>query len=281
MSEHKICLSFDFDAWSGMVARGLTTPTPVSRGEFGVVAAERILKLLEKHGLISSWFVPGVVVATYPDLIRRIVEAGHEVGNHGWTHTPPANLSATEEEDGLVRTNDLIFETTRVAPSGYRSPSWDLSESTVDLLIRHGMLYDSSMMGQDHSPYFARRNDVVPLDGPPTFGETTSLVEMPISWSLDDFPHFEFVRTDSSLLPGLSNAHSVEQNWIEDFEYMKSTTEIGLLTMTFHPFVIGRGHRMMFLERLIGKLRDGGATFTRLDTVAQEFSAHPGRWSPT
>ena len=45
MPRHIACLSFDFDTWSGFAARGMTTPTPVSRGEFGVVGAARILDL--------------------------------------------------------------------------------------------------------------------------------------------------------------------------------------------------------------------------------------------
>ena len=83
-------------------------------------------------------------------------------------------------------------------PRGYRSPAWDLSPATAELLIRHGFLYESSMMGNDHHPYQVRTGDVISPDEPMRFGEETDLIEMPISWSLDDFPHFEFFRT-----PGL------------------------------------------------------------------------------
>ena len=75
MPQHTVCLSFDFDAMSGLVARGLTTPTPVSRGEFGAVAVDRILAVLERYGVPASWFVPGTVVKTYPDHCRRIAAA--------------------------------------------------------------------------------------------------------------------------------------------------------------------------------------------------------------
>ena len=53
MSRHLVCLSFDFDALSGWIARGLTTPTPMSRGEFGAIGAKRILTLLAKHNVRS------------------------------------------------------------------------------------------------------------------------------------------------------------------------------------------------------------------------------------
>jgi peptidoglycan-N-acetylglucosamine deacetylase len=236
-----VCLTFDFDAMSGMIAKGLKTPTPISRGEFGAVAADRILSLLSEHQIQTTWFIPGTTIETYPDTCRRIAGAGHEIGNHGWTHVPPADLTPQMEDSGLTRANETIREVTGRSACGYRSPSWDLSPITVDLLLNHDFLYDSSMMGHDHSPYHARRNDVVPDDEPIQFGETTQLIEMPISWSLDDFPHFEYLRTPASVLPGLSNAQQVLENWIADFDYMVNTEGWGVLTYTFHPFVIGRG----------------------------------------
>ena len=271
MGEYLVCLTFDFDAMTGLVARGLTTPTPVSRGEFGAIAVDRILPLLERYSIPASWFVPGLVCATYPDHSRRIVDGGHEIGNHGWTHVPPANLSAEEEEEGLVRASEAITKLTGKAPTGYRSPSWDLSPATVDLLLKHDFVYDSSMMGHDYLPYFARRNDVVPASDPIQFGETTRLVEMPISWSLDDFPHFEFLRLQNSLQPGLSNASLVLENFVDDFEYMTRIMDWGVLTYTFHPYVVGRGHRMMMLERLIHALSERGARFCTMDEAAQVF----------
>jgi peptidoglycan-N-acetylglucosamine deacetylase len=271
MPEHIVCLTFDFDAMSGMVARGLKTPTPVSRGEFGAVAVDRILATLRRYDLPATWFTPGIVIRTYPDHCRRIVADGHELGHHGWTHTPPASLSPEQEEDDLLRANEAIAEITGKPASGYRSPSWDLSEATVDLLLKHGFLYDSSMMGHDYSPYFARSGDVVPDDAPIRFGEVTTLVEMPVSWSLDDYPHFEYLRTKESLAPGLANARLVLENWVDDFMYMRQIQDWGILTYTFHPYVVGRGHRMLMLERLISALSERGGTFMTMMEAARLF----------
>ena len=271
MGHHIVCLSFDFDAMSGMIAKGLKTPTPISRGEFGAVAVDRILSLLSKHRIDASWFIPGTIIRTYPEHCRRIFEAGHEIGNHGWTHVPPADLTPQKEDADLARSNEAIGEITGRSARGYRSPSWDLSPVTVDLLLKHTFLYDSSMMGHDHSPYFARRNDVVSDDEPIQFGETTPLIEMPVSWSLDDFPHFEFLRLPNSVSPGLANAQLVLENWIDDFEYMQRTEDWGVLIVTFHPFVVGRGHRMMMLERLISALQERGACFYTMEKAALGF----------
>jgi peptidoglycan/xylan/chitin deacetylase (PgdA/CDA1 family) len=281
MNDFRVCLTFDFDAMTGLVARGLTTPTPVSRGEFGAVAVDRILPLLERYRIPASWFVPGLVMATYPDQCKRIVAGGHEIGNHGWTHVPPANLSVEDEEAGLVRASEAIERLTGKPPTGYRSPSWDLSPATIDLLLKHGFVYESSMMGHDYLPYFARRNDVVPADEPIRFGETTGLVEMPISWSLDDFPHFEFLRLQTQLQPGLANARLVLENFVDDFQYMTRIMDWGVLTYTFHPYVIGRGHRMIMLERLIHALMERGAHFCTMHEAAQAFLKRGGGAKPS
>ncbi len=273
MGSHKVCLSFDFDAMTGMVARGLKTPTPISRGEFGAIGVERILRTLEDSNILGSWFVPGTVIKTYPELCRKIYAAGHEIGNHGWTHVPPASLSPESEESGLVRANEAIVEITGAPPAGYRSPSWDLSPVTIDLLIRHGFVYDSSMMGHDCQAYFARTGDIVHDEEPIEFGKESKLVELPVSWSLDDFPHFEYLRMPNSLAPGLANARLVLENFLADFDYMQRTEETGFLVYTFHPFVVGRGHRMELLENLIEGLKKRGAEFVRMDEVAREFLA--------
>ncbi|MBI0433400.1 polysaccharide deacetylase [Roseomonas sp. KE0001] len=271
MPRHIACLSYDFDTWSGFAARGMTTPTPISRGEFGVVGARRILDLLRSRGIKGSWYIPGVVIETYPEACARVVQEGHEIGHHGWSHVPPAELPAEVEAEEFARAIESIRRLTGSKPAGYRSPAWDLSERTIDLLLRHGLRYDSSMMGHDCEPYFARRGDRVAVDEPLIFGETTDLVEVPISWSLDDHPHFEFFRTKAGVMPGLANASAVLENWLADFEYMCRTSEWGVMVYTFHPYVSGRGHRMMMMEKLIDGLAGMGAEFLTLQQVEQEF----------
>lgn len=277
MKRHIACLTFDFDALSGWIARGMTTPSPISRGEFGPnVAVPRILPLLARYGVRSSWYIPGHTLETYPDACRSVFAAGHEIGHHGWTHRPPATLSRSEEQAELVRANDAIAKLTGRPARGYRSPSWDLSPHSVALLLEHGFLYDSSMMGNDYTPYRVREPDVIELERPAMFGRPTRLIEMPVSWTLDDYPHFEFVRTPTTILPGLMNAQSVLANWIDDFLYLRDHLEWGVITYTFHPFVIGRGHRMLVLEKLIRTLKENGAVFLTVEEAALEFAArHP------
>jgi peptidoglycan-N-acetylglucosamine deacetylase len=185
----------------------------------------------------------------------------------------PASLSREEEERELLRGNEAIRKLTGRNARGYRSPAWDLSPHSIELLLRHGFVYDSSLMGHDYLPYQARENDVAELEAPIRYGADSKLVEMPISWSLDDFPAFEYMRYQNLIQPGLMNAGLVLENWFGDFAYMRDHHDWGVLTYTFHPHVIGRGHRLIMLDKLIAKLREGGARFITMEQAVAEYRA--------
>jgi peptidoglycan/xylan/chitin deacetylase (PgdA/CDA1 family) len=67
------------------------------------------------------------------------------------------------------------------------------------------------------------------------------------------------------------NASLVGENWINDFLYMRDTTDWGVLTYTCHPFVIGRGARMMMLEKVIKTAASKGAVFMTMEQAVAEF----------
>ena len=100
-ARHLVCLTFDFDTVALWMAMGQTTPTPISRGEFGVVAAQRLLQLLDDKEIRTTWFIPGITIDTFEPICRQIVEAGHEIGHHGYDHISPGGLSKNEELDQL------------------------------------------------------------------------------------------------------------------------------------------------------------------------------------
>ena len=120
----------------------------------GLVGADRLLDLCSAR-LTGNLVYPG---HTLKAGALRIHAAGHEIGHHGWTHRQPAALSPAEEQE-LLRANLAIEAVTGQKARGYRSPAWNISATTLDLLITHGFSYDSSMMGHDYLPYFARRGD--------------------------------------------------------------------------------------------------------------------------
>ena len=126
MPRHLVCLTFDFDALSLWIARGMMSPTPISQGEFGAVGAERILALLDAHAIPATWFIPGHTLETYPALCARIHAAGHEIGNHGYAHEAPVGLTREAEEAVLLRGNEAIRRITGVPfrqPASLPSPA--------------------------------------------------------------------------------------------------------------------------------------------------------------
>lgn len=74
-----------------------------------------------------------------------------------------------------------------IRPVGYRSPYWDYSENTLDLLEEAGFLYDSSLMARDLVPYHPQRWQVNWETGN-IAGPASAILEIPVSWYLDDFP---------------------------------------------------------------------------------------------
>lgn len=269
------CLTFDFDALSVWVGTyGLRSPSALSRGEFGArVGMGRILQLLEREQVPATFFVPGHTADTYPEVCREIAAAGHEIGHHGYLHERPAALGADEERLALERGFEALERLLGVRPHGYRAPGWEHSDETVALLLEFGFSYDSSMMAQDFEPYFCRRGDVVQVDGPFLFGPEVDLVELPVSWSLDDLPQLELTKPPLDPVPGLSGYDKTLTMWITDFDYMVEHVPEGVMTLTMHPEVIGRGGRMRILERLIAHIKQQDAVFVRGSEAVETWRA--------
>jgi peptidoglycan/xylan/chitin deacetylase (PgdA/CDA1 family) len=271
MSKGTVCLTFDFDAMSLWIVRGMLSPGPISRGEFGAHVIPRLLDLLERERISSTFFIPGHTVETYPGESRAIVDAGHEVGLHGYAHELVSSLTPEQERAAFRRGYEAIASIAGTAPRGNRTPSWDLTPSTIEILIELGLLYDSSLMSTDYTPFYSRAGDVVVPDAPATFGKPTELVQLPVSWSLDDYPAFEYFRSNTYVMPGLKSPVDVYGNWLDDLRYMVRDYEDGVCVITFHPQVVGRGHRLLGLERFIKEVRELDLEFARLDNVAEQF----------
>lgn len=248
-------LGFDFDSSSvWMESFKKTSPVYTSRGEYGAeVGVPRILNLLDKYDIKSTFFVPGHTIDTYPEVCREIIERGHEIAHHGYVHEDPTDLPLEEEEAIFIKGLEAL-DRIGIKPVGYRSPGFDFSPNTVDLLIKYGIKYDSSLMGQDFFPYrpapckvnFDRGNE---------FGQPSDLVEMPVSWYMDDFPHSEFIMTRTGMKP----QSQIFEIWRATFDYGIENTENGMLNVAMHPQVIGRPHNIGMLEEFIRHAIDSGA----------------------
>jgi peptidoglycan/xylan/chitin deacetylase (PgdA/CDA1 family) len=267
----QVCLSFDFDAMSLWIANFQTdSPNALSRGEFGGrVGAPRILDLLRQRGIRSTWFIPGHTVEAFPDVCRRIAAEGHEIGHHGYCHENPRRLDRDQEVAVIERGIRCIESITGTRPRGYRCPSGSFTQRTLELLQQYGFGYDSSMMADDFTPYYCRVGDQSPPDAPYVFGKHIDLVEIPFSWNLDDFPFFEYTASRRGISPGLADPQRVLSVWWGEFEFLRRKLRSGVYTLTMHPQVIGRGHRMLMLEELIDRIAAvDGVEFRTLGEVA-------------
>lgn len=263
-----VCLTFDFDGPSLWMMRKMTGATAVSRGEFGAVAVPRILRLLADRELPATFFIPGHTIETYPDVCQMVVDAGCEVGIHGYAHELNSTQSVDEERTAMLRSIELVTELCGRAPVGYRSPAGDLTNQTIDLLLEHGLRYDSSLMGHDTTPYRVRQGDAFPDDGPVRWGPETDLIELPWSWTNDDYPYLEFVAFRRMIMPGLARPDDMFDNFAGDVEWMAREVDGGVLTYVFHPQVIGRGHRLLALERFCDRVAEFGVRFDTMADIA-------------
>ncbi|TPI40095.1 hypothetical protein FJ414_09560 [Mesorhizobium sp. B3-1-6] len=113
-------------------------------------------------------------------------------------------------------------------------------------------------------------DEVGGLDEPYKFGPATDIVELPVTWGLDDYPAFEVVAGWNQ---GYSNPRDIEEIGWDDFRYALENCKGGIYTLTMHPEFIGRGHRIMMLDRLIQRMKAcAGVHFTTLGPYAAEWN---------
>jgi peptidoglycan/xylan/chitin deacetylase (PgdA/CDA1 family) len=268
-----VCLSFDFDALSVWFGFPRTTPAMLNRGEYGArVGVPRILDMLERQGIRATFFVPGHTIESFPEETQSILEAGHELAHHSYAHVDPSFQSADEERADMERAL-AAFERIGVRPLGYRSPSGDLSDVTIELVEEHGFLYDSSLMTDDYRPFHPRIGDRVSRDEPLVRGRESALWELPMSFELDDWPHFQF--NFDPFRRGLATPSAVLEIWGGELDWMDANVDGGVLTVVMHPQVIGRGHRIAMLEQFIAAGKALGARFEPLADAARALEARP------
>jgi peptidoglycan/xylan/chitin deacetylase (PgdA/CDA1 family) len=270
MPNSTICLSFDFDAMSVWFGYKNVTPAMLHRGEYGArVGVPRVLDLLRQFGILATFFVPGHTVESFPTAVEAILNAGHEVGHHSYAHADPSEQAPDEERRDMERALRTLAGV-GVKPLGYRSPSADFSPVTLSLIEEYGFLYDSSLMADDFRPYHPRLGDRVTQQSPLVRGEEARVWELPICFEFDDWVHFQF--NFNPYRNGTSAPSKVLEIWSADFDWMHEAVDGGILTVTMHPQVIGRAHRIAMLEQLIAHcLSRSDVKFERMGDVAQRL----------
>ena len=209
-----------------------------------------------RYGIPATFFVPGLVIQERPQVVGAILEGGHEIAHHSWSHKWIVTMTEEEEREEMDRAFEIIRETTGAPPRGYRSPAAEFSPITLALLQEYGFGYSSNYFDDD-SPYL----HVIE-------GEVSGIVEFPFHWVLDDAPFFNYSIT----LPGrtMQAPSAVLEAWKLEFDALYAEDRAFVLAM--HPQIIGRPSRLAALERLIRYIRSHpGVWFARCDHVADEL----------
>ena len=291
MAKEILCaFGVDVDAVAGWLGSygGEDSPDDISRGLFaGEVGAPRLLKLFAEQQLRTTWFIPGHSIETFPEQMKAVVEAGHEVGIHGYSHENPIAMTPAQEEAVLDRSIELVTQLAGKRPTGYVAPWWEFSNVTNELLLKKGIKYDHSLMHNDFHPYYVRVGDSwTKIDyskhpdawmKPLQRGQETDLVEIPANWYLDDLPPMMFIKKSPNS-HGFVNPRHLAEMWRDQFDWVYRENEYAVFTMTIHPDVSGRPQVLLMLERLIQYIRShDGVRFVTFDEIADDFKARKPR----
>jgi polysaccharide deacetylase family protein (PEP-CTERM system associated) len=106
---------------------------------------DRLLELFDTYDARATFFVLGWVADNYPEVVRQIDEAGHEIASHGYDHKLLYEKSATAIKDDLKRSLAAIETETSQTVRGYRAPSFSITTEATDQLLELGFEYDSSL----------------------------------------------------------------------------------------------------------------------------------------
>jgi peptidoglycan/xylan/chitin deacetylase (PgdA/CDA1 family) len=274
----------DVDAVAGWLGSygGEDSPDDISRGMFaGEVGSPRLLNLFKKCGLRTTWFIPGHSAETFPDQMKAVADAGHEIGVHGYSHENPIAMTREQEEAILDKCLEVLTKLSGKRPTGYVAPWWEFSPVTNELLLERGIKYDHSLMHNDFHPYYIRVGDTwTKIDyskhpdawmKPLVRGSETDLIEIPASWYLDDLPPMMFIKKAPNSHGFVSPRH-LEESWRDQFDWVYRENDYAVFTMTIHPDVSGRPQVLLMLERLIEHIqKHEGTKFLTFDEIAEDF----------
>jgi peptidoglycan/xylan/chitin deacetylase (PgdA/CDA1 family) len=222
------------------------------------VGVPRLLELLGEYGIRATFFVPGLTAEWWPKTVTAILEAGHEVAHHSYSHRPPTTISDLEDEREFALGLEALHRV-GARPTGYRAPMWAAAWRTADLIREHGLIYDSSLMDDDR-PYVISTGR----------GE---IAEIPPHWSLDDWEQYAYLA-DPVIGAHVEPPDKAVALWRAELDGMRRHG--GLFVLTNHAFLSGRAGRVEGLRSLIEyALGLGDVEFATAEEVALRALADP------
>jgi peptidoglycan/xylan/chitin deacetylase (PgdA/CDA1 family) len=255
-----VMLTFDFDAESVWLARD-----PENAGRIGVLsqglygakrAVPKLLQLLRQENLPATFFIPGWVAENHTDRCKEILDAGHEVGHHGYSHQWADARSPDKECEDFDRGSEALDRYLNCKPRGYRPPGAEITQNTLKMLTDRKFLYNSNMQ-DDVYPYRHHLPDG--RKGP---------LELPTHWSIGDANYVWHSIRHPRVIQTNDHIFSV---WKEEFDELYQWG--GLFNLVLHPQAIGRPSRIALLRRFISYVRTfDGVWWANGTDVAEAFT---------
>ena len=237
-----VAFTFDFDAeevWIGDDPANADRPGVLSQGTYGAkVGVPLILEMLERQDLRQTFFIPGRVAERYPERVGEIrPRATRWVTTATRTHRRRTSSPRPRRPSSCARSKCCVRWARRRPGIARRRGSSRRSRSP--LLQQHGFTYSSNYMDDLH-PYTHEGSD---------------LVELPIQWLLDDAPYFWF-SGGMDWTRTIQTPSHVREIWTAELDGIVALG--GSCIITMHPQIIGRPHRLKFLDEFIGEVKARG-----------------------
>ena len=251
-----VMLTFDFDAEllrKSVIGKRTIGFSDMSRGKYGPdEGLKRCLDMLARQQLTATFFVPGRNAELYPEKVQAIADAGHELAYHGYLHEATVDMPASEEEENMVKSEELLAKFSGKKPVGYRGSLDLLPNCALELMAKRGYLYNSTLKDCD----WAYVHEEYPL------------VELPTEPTLDDFSWFYFSYADEATITCSYPVDYVYDIWKDNFDELANEGD-KVFVLKLHPQLIGRSSRVRMLERFVAYMKANGAWIATCAEVAE------------
>lgn len=111
-------------------------------------SVNKLLELFKNSDTKATFFILGNLAEEFPELVKRIADAGHEIGSHGYSHQFVYKLSPEEFRNEMLRTNEILYKITGQPVVSFRAPYFSITRQSLwalDILHEVGIVYDSSI----------------------------------------------------------------------------------------------------------------------------------------
>ena len=154
----KHCLSFDVEEHFQVSA----FESPTRRRHWNMYESRvekntsKVLDILARYETKATFFILGWVAERFPQLVKLIVSAGHEIASHGYEHELITTQTPVSFRDDVRKAKSLLEQIISAPVYGYRAPSFSITKETtwaISILVEEGYLYDSSIFPIVHDRY--------------------------------------------------------------------------------------------------------------------------------